>query len=616
LVVPLVALPDAPAEPSLQPRIESAVGPVLASHPSGRPWLLGSTDGRRLVTADNGHITVVLVGFSASSADRGALTARIREKRSVDELDDVAAQFVEGDRLMFARDRRTLRSQGPVFPARSVSWVDQGGVTIVADEQIVLRDLADLRADEVVLASRLTNAELSYPFGMASVWEGVRTPAPGHWLRSTPGREPETVAWWHPPRAEGSVAELAPRLHDAIIDALELRTANHDVVSADLSGGLDSTSLNFFLHSIRPHHHSLFLSSSNVANIDQTWAARAAQELGTDHHVHQYGSVLPALVDDRAGGVESFPEGPSIASVALASIVRIEEALSESGTTLHLNGHAGDALFGPVSTMLWSVFHSSEPDRLRRVLRHRSINRYPLGKTLRMLARTQSYIDDLRRIEKSSFAARDDGVAAFSRWAPVPNTHPALTNTVHDSIHQMATRAITEHPVPLSSDRTLHQILQYLVVHANTARRMNHAVSPTADISFESPYLDRRIVETALSLKIGDRAYQDPAKPLLAAARPDSMSLDYFTRRDKGDYTAEVFEQHRALRPTIRDLFGNGSMLEDLGLVHPERIMRSISDFSATGGSYTELVYIAFTERWLRSVAARPKLDNLSPAER
>lgn len=613
--MPLVALPDAPPEPSLQLRIESGVGPALLSHPSGRPWLLGSTDGRRLITADNGHITVALIGFSTSLADRGPLTARIGDKRSVDELDDVAAQFVEGDRLMFARDRRTLRSQGPVFPTRSVFWIDRGGVAIVADEQIVLRDLADLRVDEVVLASRLTNAELSYPFGIESVWDGVRTPSPGEWLRSTPGREPETVVWWRPPPAEGSVTELAPRLHDAIIDALELRIANHPVASADLSGGLDSTSLNFFLRSIRPHHHSLFLSSSNVANNDQNWAARAAEELGTDHHVHHYGSVLPALVDDRAGGVETFPEGPSVASVALAAIARIEEALSGSGTTLHLNGHAGDALFGPVSTMLWSVFHSSEPDRLRRVLRHRSINRYPLGKTLRMLARTQSYVDDLRRIERSNFASRDDGVAGFSRWAPVPNTHPALTNKVHESIRQMAARAITEHPSPLSSDRTVHQILQYLVVHASTARRMNHAVSPAAGIYFESPYLDRRIVEAAISLKIADRAYQDPAKPLLAAARPDSMSLDYFTRRDKGDYTAEVFEQHRALRPTIRDLFGNGSMLEDLGLVRPEDIMRSISDFSATGGSYTELIYIAFTERWLRSVAARPKL-NLSPAER
>lgn len=613
--MPLVVLPDEPVEPSLLERIACEVGPALVRHPSGMPWLLGATGGRRMVRASNGSVTVVLVGLAVSPTDEEALAARLRGKASVNDLDELAAVFAEGDTLLFARDGHALRCQGPLFLTRSVFWINEDGHTVISDEQMVLRDIACLDPDEAVLASRLTDAELSYPFSLNSIWRGVQTMRPGQWLRCVPGRAPDPVTWWQPPAPESSIGELAPRLHDAVLSALGRRIAPHEIVSADLSGGLDSTSLNFFLGDIREHHHSLFLSSSNIANNDWTWAERAARELRTEHHVAKYSSVLPALVDDRAGAADSFPEGPSIASVALASIAVIEEALTGASTTLHMNGHAGDALFGPVSTMLWSVFHSKEPDRLQRVRRHRITNRYPIGKTFRMLAQTQSYSDDLRRIQRADFKTRDDGVGSFSRWALIPHTHAALTDVVHESIRQLATKALSEERTALSDDRTLHQILQYLSVHGNTVRRMNHASSQDSAIYFDSPYLDRQIVEASLALRIADRAYQDPAKPLLAAARPGSMSLEYFTRRDKGDYTAEVFEQHQALKQALKELFADGSRLEDLGLVFPGRILRSISDFSATGVSYTELAYIAFAERWLRSVDARVSSNKLNPAK-
>ena len=131
---------------------------------------------------------------------------------------------------------------------------------------------------------------------------------------------------------------------------------------------------------------------------------------------------------------------------------------------------------------------------------------------------------------------------------------------------------------------------------------MNQATSPGAAMYFDSPYLDRRIVETSLSLRIGERICQYPAKPLLAAARPPAMSPDYFARPDKADYTAEVFAQHQALKPLLRGLFSDGSALAELDLVSTERVVRSIDEFTTTGSTYTDLDNIAFAERWLRSV--------------
>jgi len=599
--MPVVVLPDVPVPPALAGRIAEQVGPVLFRHPSGRPWLLGTGDGRRVVSARHGDVDVVVLG-TAVTVDDDDLAHLVAARNSVADLDTVAAGLAEGDVLLFARQHGRMRSQAPVFLTKSLCWTIIDGVSVVSDEQTTLRDIAGLRPDPAAVASRLTNAEISHPFGLTSIWAGVETVGPGQWLDSRQDRPPARVTWWRPPGQDSSLAELAGRLGDDIVAALHRRTAAHQTVSADLSGGLDSTTLNFFLSGVGRKAHTLFLESGDIANNDHAWAGRAAAELGTDHRVVPYASLLPHLLDERTCTVTSCPEGPSLANTALGSVPLVEGVMADTATTLHLNGHAGDALFGPVSTMLWSLTHSPEKRRLRRAWRLRLLNRYPLVPTVRMLARKTSYRQDLLRIAGHPFDRRDDDVASWSRWVTLPDVHPALTEAAREHLRQAAATAADSGQAQLAGDRTAHQILQYLVAHGNAVRRMNQAAAPGAGITFDSPYLDRRIVETSLSLRIGDRTHQRPAKPLLAAARPPEMALDYFTRPDKGDYTAETFNQHKALKPLLRELFANGSALEEMGLVSGEHIVRTVDEFTVSGTSYADLDNIAFAERWLRSV--------------
>lgn len=600
--MPVVVLPDIQLPRGLVEDVTNSVGAVLFRHPSGSPWIMGTGDGRRILSARNEDTEVVVIGSDTMDLDERDLSRLIRGKRSVVEFDSVAARLAEGDVLFLARERARLRSQAPLFLMKSLCWATVHDVCLISDEQMTLKLIAGLRPDPAVLASRLTDVELAYPFGLKSIWRGVDTAGPGEWLDSRGGHAPARVVWWRPPEPDKSVREVSDQLREDISAALQRRTGPHREISADLSGGLDSTTLTYFLAGLGRKPRTLFLSSTNVANNDHKWADRAASELGTEHRTAPYSSVIPFLLDARTGSVGSFPEGPSIASVAVASVSLIESMMQGAETTLHLNGHGGDALFGPVSTMLWSLVHSREEGRFRRAWHHRVVNRFPVGKTLRMVARRQSYTDDLRRIARDDFRRRDDEVTSQSRWMPLPNVHPALTDAARDYLRHLAAEAVRQDHSHLSANRTTHQILQYLIVHGNVVRRMNQASSPSAGIYFDSPYLDRSVVETSLSLKIGDRVRQYPAKPLLAAARPPEMSLDYFKRRDKGDYTAEVFQQHQALHPLLKELFSGGSVLEDIGLVSAERVMRSVNEFSTDGSTYTDLVYIAFAERWLRSV--------------
>ncbi|TDC78639.1 asparagine synthase-related protein [Streptomyces hainanensis] len=596
LVIPDVGLPRALAE-----EIAAQVGPPLFHHPSGAPWIVGDPGGRRVLSAGNGRLDVVLIGDGAPDVDAEALAGRVRGRGSVADLDGLAAELVEGDVLLLAREHGRLRAQGPLFLTRALFWSRAAGVHLVADDQLTLARLTGAGPDPAVLTSRLTEAELSHPFALRPIWEGVRGPGPGEWLDCRSAEAPVRRVWWRPPRPDRSLAELSDPLRQGLRAALSRRVATHRVISADLSGGLDSTTLAFTLAEIGRSPHTLFLRSGNAANNDHLWADRAATELGTDHRVAPYDSVIPLLLAQETGSVTRFPEGPGMGSVSVAATSLVEELVKDTGTTLHLTGHAGDALFGPVSTMLWSLTRSRVKGRIRRSRRHRVINRYPLGKTLRMLVRNESYREELTGFTRSDFRQGDEGVSGFSRWIPLPRTHPALTELAREQLRELAREAIDDRSEALSPDRTLHQIVQYLTVHGNAVRRMNLASTPGLGIHFDSPYLDRRTVEPALSLRIGDRTHQDPAKPLLAAARPARMSLDYFTRRDKGDYTADVFEHHRALRPVLREMFAGGSALEDLGLIAPEQVSRSIDQFSANGRGYTDLVHLAFGERWLRS---------------
>lgn len=596
----LAVLPDENLSPGLIERVHRFFGPVLRRHPSGRPWIAGDPGDRRLVHARNDSLEVVLVG--SPTAGEQVLAARTRNARDVAELDGVAADLVGSDVLLFARQDGRMRAQAPAFLTASLFWARVDGVAVVSDEQRPLALLAGAGVDLAVLAGRLTGADLSHPFSLNPIWAGVRGVGPGEWLSSVGGAPPRRRKWWTAPPADRSAADLAPRLNARLRDYLADRVAGHRAVSADLSGGLDSTSLCFFLAETGKPLHTVFFSSSNALNNDHAWSARAAGEIGSRHVVRPYAVTTSSLTEGDAVSVARLPEGPSLSSSAIASVAVLDDLLAGTGSTLHVNGHGGDALFGPVSTMPWSLVRSTDPRRFAKVWRHRAVNRYPLRPALRMLLRGNSYRSDLARVARSRFDRPDTGVAHHSRWLTLPTVNPVLTGRVGDLLRGLATRALDERADALAPDRLAHQVAHFLTVHGAAVRQMNLARGGRGGIRYDSPYLDRRVVDLALSLTISERAHQLPAKPLLAAARPARMSLEYFTRRDKGDYTAEVFDKHRALAGWLRGLFDGGSVLEELGIVSAPALLRAVGAYSVDGSDYAELAHIGFAEKWLRSV--------------
>ncbi|WP_240509313.1 asparagine synthase-related protein [Streptomyces agglomeratus] len=77
------------------------------------------------------------------------------------------------------------------------------------------------------------------------MWRGVHAVAPGRALLLERDGSHRTKVWWHAASPQLSLAEGAPVLREALREAVSLRVRPGQVLGADLSGGIDSTSLCF-----------------------------------------------------------------------------------------------------------------------------------------------------------------------------------------------------------------------------------------------------------------------------------------------------------------------------------------------------------------------------------
>lgn len=604
-------LPDTPRPSTFVRTLGAIVGPVLRQHPSGNPWIMGSPGRRQQIYAANRNVEVLVIGHS--NITEGNLSVSLSQARRVRDLDALAESLAEFDTLILARDCDSIRAQAPAFHTRSFFWTNTATGSILSDEQLPLARLNGLTLEPGVFVSRLSDAELSAPFATHTVWQGVESLGAGEYLTVRGRAAPERRLWWVPPSPTYRLAELGPVVAAGIREAISARTVGAKVISTDLSGGLDSTTLSFYAAECAATHHTFFMSSTRIGNHDREWASRAAEELGSMHLVAPYQDAMATLGNHGIVTLERFPEGPSMMSASAAAAPWIAQKLRGTGSTLHLNGHGGDALFGPVSTMLWSLVHSRTPDRLRRALRHCALNRIPLRAALKMLTHRGSLSSDLARLSQHDFDQPKHPQEEYSRWVVTPHVHPAITASTREEFTRLISREARRSIREFSPDRTVHQIVQFLSVHGSDVRRMNQAMGPDASLYFDSPLLDLRIVKPALALNIAERAYQYPAKPLLAAARPPTMSIDYFLRRDKGEYSAEAFDDHRAQRERVRSLFADGSELETSGIICRTDLLRSLDAYSQDGQQYMDVSYLELGERWLRSLSdARSEIQSLT----
>lgn len=492
---------------------------------------------------------------------------------------------------------RTPSVRGPLSTTKTLYWTWIDGQPVASTSQGALRRLANSKLDEdrvrLALCMHLPGFLRQLPY-----WEDIRTVKPGYGLTFSEGRP---VLLDPPPSVGEPISNLpdaARAMSAALRDSVERRTLAGGPVSADVSGGMDSTSLAFLLDSVQEGGIFYHASTDDQHNRDSEYARRAGAEL-TGRYVE-----LDSLTSTSSAFGEPDPnilavdEGP----LAWAGNSRHLGALlgdaAGRGVRTHLTGIGGDELFDPLPAMALGLLSTPSWKSGVRILRRLGkMQRWPVLELGRAVAANVDFETELLRRAHNRGGPETGPGEAFA-WAPGFGISRFATPEAGEVVAHKVREGLDHGVQPHHADRFKHQIMESLMFQGEIARQVNHAYGHLG-VSWEAPFLDDELVRLVLSLPAEILLGARESKPLLARATEGVVPRWVFTREDKGEYSSDLFAEYKTRRQDLRRLFED-SYLVDMGHVDPVAIRDALSMPVTGTEELFELEHLASVERWVR----------------
>lgn len=524
-----VVLPDCDAALD----VAAALGPHAPQalpHPSGRPWLMGHWAADELVAAQMTGVHVAVIGCCPVTAT--ALSALAQRVRTVADLDRLGAGLSGSFHLLAAIDGQ-IRVQGSVSGLRRVYYTRLGELTVAADRADVLAGLAAAAVDEQWLAGRLV-----YPFLPVDgcPWQGMQVLADDCYLLSEPGRPGRGVRWWRPPEPVAPLAEAAPLVAQALVTAVEARTRAGGTISCDLSGGLDSTPICFLAARGSSQVIAVTLVSADSGHDDAHWAQFAATQLDRVDHIVLDMQRLPLMYEDAGDGGAGTDE-PHIVVRDHARTTVVARQLVERGSRLHLSGMGGDQVLQAPAAYLHTTAGTHPRIAANHLRGRRAVSGWPLKATLRGLADRRSYQQWLTATVDDLTAAPPARGMPNLGWGPAlrlpPWATPRAVDAARTLLHQAAVDA-----QPLAPTRGQHATLEHLRGAGYLTRHLA-GLHARAGLPLAAPFLDDRVVEACLAVRLHERTTPWRFKPLIVEAMRDLVPATVLQRSTKGDFSAD-----------------------------------------------------------------------------
>ncbi|UUU24184.1 asparagine synthase-related protein [Streptomyces sp. DSM 40750] len=566
-------------------------------HASGRPWLVGQWAEDETVVATVGDARVAVVGLSPLTEPR--LAALVREDDALGSLDRLGTGPVGGCHLLASQSGR-LRSQGTASGLRRLFSARVAGVVVACDRADVLATAIDAGIDERLVALRLVDPLIPHPLAERPLWRGVSAVPAGTALLTDADGSARTRRWWQAPEPELPLAEGAERLAEALADAVAVRTAGGGVISSDLSGGLDSTSLCFLAARGPARLLALTLAGADPANDDLSWARRAAAHLSdTDHHVLPMDELPPHYTGVLRAG-EGVDE-PFTGGRVRAPFAETARRLAGLGSRLHLSGEGADQILSARPPYLHTTFRTRPRTALTHLRATLSAQRWHPLPTLRALADSRSYgrwLADTARDLSPVLALDGSPALGWQMLRPQlpPWASPDAAAAVRELLRQTAIEA-----EPLAPTRGQHEVLWSVRNGTRLARQLTRVTSE-AGLPTHYPFYDDRVVEAALSVRLHERTTPFAYKPLLVRAMREAVPAELLARRTKGEYSAEMQSGLRTRRADLAELLDQ-PLLATLGLVDADALRRACLSMFPPRLSPVTLEATLAVETWLRAHA-------------
>lgn len=581
-----MALPDTAAAAHIAAELLGPDAPVLATHPSTRPWLLGTS---------NWTIDTITVG-RARAALLGA------RRRTADELHQATDAVGRGDTKMLVRQPAlfhllmtapgTLDAAGDVSGAHPVWWTRRGDTVLIASHARLLTTRADV--DNNWLVARLLQPAMPRAIAhQISPYPGVHPVAPGHTLDVTDGERIAASAWWEPPPAALSLADGACLLRHELTQSIRDRAAAAGSMSVSVAD-LYATALAVLAARALPDVGLLRVEEGRDETANEVVYARAAE--GLHRHVDHLRRLPPA--PDRPAFTAHLDAIPTLAepvrtALAAARTRRLMTDIAEWGARAHLSGFGGPhVLLAPTSYLRrldpntplaqshqrnWALTRGIAPHALHAAL-----------------AEPETLTAWLHR-QADSLTHNPDPIDAG--WepqlrAPTWLTPTAVTNA-RDLIDTAAGKA-----TPLADQPWQHATLAAIQTTGHTAGLTTDLVLTLAGIPVEYVYLDRPVIEAVLATPPEHRTHPNRGPLLLTAALPN-LPQPQIERRQPGP-TADTIAGLIANRHHITEQLTHGA-LAARGLIDPTKINAVLDDLLGHRHHITALIETLATETWLRT---------------
>jgi asparagine synthase (glutamine-hydrolysing) len=541
------------------------------------------------------------------------------------------------------------------------------GRTVVGSSATAVAQAAgvDRRPDRLALAAWIFCPGVPALTGERSALDGVARLGGGRALDATAGGG--LACWTHEPLLPGRHAHpagAAQALGAALDAAVRARATAGRRVTADFSGGLDSTSVALLAARHLPELTAFTYHQPGAPAGDLEHARRYAAldgrlklevVCGTERTL-PYEPWEPGLADadDRAGGpggpyesgrsggperadghdradrpygpyrpagfdrpygphrsCESRPaacagvpaDEPDQAFAVRARLALRLERVAAAGGEVHLGGEGADALL------------VASPAYLGDLARHGA---------LRRLARECRILGGRRHVAPAAVAAR------ALRLARTPMAR-ALRHLAHDLARPAArdphwADAIAWWAPPGTETAWLtpraradlaelalaaqvtpglgagdHAALCELRTSA-TVQRLLGELARGFGVWPQAPFLDNDVVRACLAVPACDRAAPPAVKPLLAAALADRVPAAVLARTTKGDYTGEDYRGARRNAAGLRAVLA-APRLADLGIVVPGAVAASLDRaLAGSAAPFPAFNRLLAAEEWLRGL--------------
>lgn len=572
-------------------------GMSTLTHPSGRPWLVGRWHDEDIVYARVGSAALALVGCAPVSV--AELERRASALRDLAELDALARSLPGSFHLVAALDGR-LRVQGTASGLRLVFRALLGGVHVAATDAEVLATALGHEPDDEQLAVRLL-WPLPHPLAEAPMWREVSAVPPQDALLIAPdGRSVRQSRWWTPPEPERTSAEGAPLVQDALTAGVDARTARGGVVSCDLSGGLDSTSVCFLADRSPARLIASTWPGRDPADTDLQWARQAARSLPDAEHLVWDAEDSPLVYEDLLG-IDDLLDEPTIGVMDRSRVLHHLPELARRGSRLHLTGIGGDNVAWCSEAYYHRLLRTRPLFALGRLRGFRALWQWPLAGTARALTDSRPYgtwLADAARALRDP--RRPSSVGSGLGWGMPPRLFDWVTPEAGRTAER-ALREAAEHAVPLHPDRGMHTDLEQIRACTRIVRQWDR-MAARAGLPMASPFFDDRVIEACLAVRPEDRVTPWQYKPLLTAAMRDVVPEECLRRTDKAQASMDASNGLREHRGDLMALWEN-SELERRGLVDGEALRRLARRPSSEGLSDAILYSTIACEVWLRGLS-------------